>query len=200
MAFHNLPSTSLPYGLPYCILPPYPSCNFALTSPHVIFDECALSWQKPPYSYIALIVMAISSKDDQRMTLSQIYRFIMDRFPYYRHNRQGWQNSIRHNLSLNECFIKVPREKTRKRTSTNSNSEAREGLNDTSNGKGSLWTLSESALDMFEHGNYRYKEYFDVVKIIRNLKSNELISFPISSVSCFLLGDEKDEYEKLHLK
>ena len=65
------------------------------------------SQTKPPYSYISLITLSVQSAASRMCTLNEIYQFIMDLYPYYRQNQQRWQNSIRHSLSFNDCFVKV---------------------------------------------------------------------------------------------
>ncbi|CAF0761536.1 unnamed protein product [Brachionus calyciflorus] len=117
--------------------------------------------KKPPYSYVTLIGMAIKSSPMKRLTLSEIYEFICKQFPYYEKNKKGWQNSIRHNLSLNECFIKFPRSSTLATMNTNDNSSKSTGCSDR---KGCYWTIDPNCYEMFSDNLINYKRRRRVVK------------------------------------
>lgn len=84
-----------------------------------------------------------------------ICRYITDRFTYYRTNTQRWQNSLRHNLSFNDCFMKVPRRPDRP-------------------GKGSYWTLHPKAFDMFANGSLlRRRKRFKLHKQDKDVLNEE---------------------------
>ncbi|XP_069835035.1 forkhead box protein I2 [Dendropsophus ebraccatus] len=126
----------------------YPNNQAPVASHSAGYGTADLSWLsypsqdellqmvRPPYSYSALIAMALQTTPARKLTLSQIYNYVADNFPFYKKTKAGWQNSIRHNLSLNECFKKVARD-------------------DTDPGKGSYWTLDPNCEKMFDNGNFR---------------------------------------------
>jgi hypothetical protein len=123
-----------PDAKPY--LSPLPSSMMALTGDP---NEIAAHYKdgtKPPFSYASLIAQAILAAPDQRMTLAAIYQWIIASYPYYANQSNGWQNSIRHNLSLNKCFIKLPR-------------------SEHDSGKGAFWTFDATYVHLYENGFLR---------------------------------------------
>ena len=57
-------------------------------------------------TYVTVIARAILSSPLQRLPLSEIYKFIEQRFPAFTENRARWKNTVRHNLSLHDCFLR----------------------------------------------------------------------------------------------
>lgn len=78
---------------------------------HDSFPTIADDGLKPSHSYAQLIGMAILRSPQRRLTLAQIYKWISGTYSFYSAADMGWQNSIRHNLSLHKNFLKTERPK-----------------------------------------------------------------------------------------
>lgn len=109
---------------------------------------------KPPYSYATLICMAMRETNKTKITLSAIYKWIKENFMYYRVADPTWQNSIRHNLSLNKCFVKVARNKNEP-------------------GKGGFWKIDPAYADMFVDGVFKRRRGVNTQKPSKKSSSKQ---------------------------
>ncbi|GAB1598888.1 hypothetical protein Ahia01_000166000 [Argonauta hians] len=119
-------------------LNPYTHAMDTLGHPYVFKQDLRARYiheePKPSHSYIGLIAMAILNSKEKKLVLSDIYQWILDNYPYFRTRGPGWRNSIRHNLSLNDCFIKAGR---------------------SANGKGHYWAIHPANIEDFNKGDFR---------------------------------------------
>lgn len=106
---------------------------------------------RPTYSFAAMITMAIRSSSTGKLILREIYEYISKNFPFYKMSSRGWQNSVRHNLSMHKCFQKIPREGSREH-------------------KGNYWGINELGEDVFQDGDYKRR---------RKMKHHSRLSAPI---------------------
>ena len=68
-------------------------------------------YEKPDMPYQQLIIQALLASPSCSLSLRDIYTWIEVTYPYYLHDQnKSWKNSVRHNLSIQKAFKKVPRE------------------------------------------------------------------------------------------
>ena len=101
-------------------------------SPNLSVQRLNPEFERPGKSYFTLITEAIMSTPEKKITLNGIYEYLMNSYPYFTLNSGAWQNSVRHNLSLNKAFVRIPRKE-----------------NDP--GKGMYWTLVEPVVEAKRH-------------------------------------------------
>lgn len=98
-----------------------------------------VNYEKPNFSYSSMIIMAIEHHHHKMPTLSEIYSFILEKFPYFKHTKKDWKNAIRHSLSISKLFEKVQRLPNQP-------------------GKGNCWVLSTEGLNTVLRQTYYGQE------------------------------------------
>ncbi|SPO31402.1 uncharacterized protein UTRI_06532 [Ustilago trichophora] len=120
--------------------------------------------RRPPYSYSSMITQAIASSSEGRMTLREIYTWISTNFtgyPMAGPDSQGWQNTVRHNLSLGKIFIKKARTAQDIYDSCSSGNPSQ---SQAARGKGGWWTLHPVVLAQIRSGQRTHNDEFDDVE------------------------------------
>ncbi|XP_070826796.1 forkhead box protein N1 [Chaetodon trifascialis] len=125
---------------------------------------------KPIYSYSILIFMALKNSKTGSLPVSEIYSFMTEHFPYFKTAPDGWKNSVRHNLSLNKCFVKV------------------ENKNGNSSRKGCLWALNPAKVEKMQDEVHKWRRK-DPLTIRRSMAKPECLDR--------LLGERPDKLRSL---
>lgn len=89
---------------------------------------------KPSTGYLEMIARALLSAPGHRMILNDIYTYILQWYPYFQTAPSTWRNAVRHNLTVNDCFVKT---------------------GNTSSGRGYIWEIHPACVDMFSQGDFR---------------------------------------------
>ena len=96
--------------------------------------------KEPPYSYITIIIMAFENSGNEMLSTFEIYKIIMDMYPFYRRDEERHKNCIRKTLSRYvDYFVKNARTPDKP-------------------GRGSIWSLQPKSGNVSENGNRRKRQ------------------------------------------
>lgn len=122
--------------------------------------------KKPPFTYTELIEHALSEKGE--LTVSGIYHWISEHFPFYKQNDDRWKNSVRHNLSINPHFRKGGK---------------------AIHGAGHLWTIAQKDFKKSWHIKQRMQQFIQLTNNDLKNQQKEALDMELEAATASILGD-----------
>ncbi|RHZ58676.1 hypothetical protein Glove_372g83 [Diversispora epigaea] len=120
---------------------------------------------KPSFTYISLIGQAILAVPGKKLQLNDIRIWIANTYPFYKMENKGWQNAIRHYLTLCPAFRQCERDDGKRRKKA--------------------WTIPDEYQEYFINGvyiNYKAKEIKAREENASTFGSGETISSSINEI------------------
>ena len=130
--------------------------------------------KKPAETYVSMIAKAMLANGLQRMSLTDLYTKIEELFPYYKTSTITWRNAVRHNLSINECFVKAGR---------------------ADSGRGFYWTIHPSCVEVFKNGKYKRREARRRVQNLTRMGTVSITPFTPITLHSYQNAPELNNYQ-----
>uniref|UniRef100_A0A7I5WD79 Forkhead box protein O n=1 Tax=Strongyloides ratti TaxID=34506 RepID=A0A7I5WD79_STRRB len=154
------------------------------------------------HSYADLITQAIQSSPEQRLTLSQVYEWMVTNVPFFRdkgdsNSSAGWKNSIRHNLSLHNRFMRIQNEGAGKSSWWVINPDAKNGRSQRrQRDRSNTIDTSKSAIDKKRRGAKKKTEHLNVMGLRTSVQSglnNSIYGSNTPSLSHETFNQDQDD-------
>ncbi|XP_064212262.1 forkhead box protein N5 isoform X2 [Tribolium castaneum] len=128
--------------------------------------------KKPPFTYTELIEHALSEKGE--LTVSGIYQWISEHFPFYKQNDDRWKNSVRHNLSINPHFRKGSK---------------------AVHGAGHLWTIAQKDDKKTWQIKQRMQQFIQATYKENRNSEQEALDMELQAATASILGESFNEFD-----
>ncbi|KAJ3627481.1 hypothetical protein MTP99_014855 [Tenebrio molitor] len=130
--------------------------------------------KKPPFTYTELIEHALSEKGE--LTVSGIYQWISEHFPFYKQNDDRWKNSVRHNLSINPHFRKGSK---------------------AVHGAGHLWTIAQKDdKKTWQIKKQRMQQFIQATYKEHKSPEQEALDMELQAATASILGESFNEFDQ----
>lgn len=120
---------------------------------------------RPDMSYKEMVAKILLKSEKGQLSLKEITEQVAKDYEYYAKSKTNWPSSIRHTLSVADCFVKAGRAK---------------------GGRGFMWKIAEPYIKFFKEGDFDMKNIsLSILPISTSTPKNELGNSSVSYITLF---------------